>query len=128
MEVMTNRTSFLCWNHNRHHNTNSESKDTFIIGQHKNYKKNELHCPYYHYLMFSSATCVLGTSLCDNKVCLLLTKCIRFSPVHNLPPLHTEYMLNAGVFYNKIECNTHTVKRANDNEIFSKRMVLIWGT
>ena len=125
LEVKTNRTSFLCWNHNRHHNTESESKDTFILGQHKNYKKWAT-CPYHHYLVFSAVTCVLGTSLYDNKVCRLLTKCIRFSPVHNLPPLHSDYMLNTGLFYNKIECYTHTVKIGNENEIFSKRMVPIW--
>jgi len=75
--------------------------------------------------MFSSATYVLGTSLYDNKVCQLLTKCIRFSPVQSLPPLHSDYMLNAGLFYNTIECYTHTVKIGNENEIFSKRMVPI---
>lgn len=75
--------------------------------------------------MFSSATCVLGTSVYDNKVCQLLTKCIRFSPVHSLPPLHSDYMLNAGLLFNKIECYTHTVKIGNENEIFSKRMVPI---
>jgi hypothetical protein len=87
----------------------SAIKDTLIIGQHKNYKKWAT-CPYHHYLVFSSAPCVLGTSLYDNKVCQLLTKCIRFSPVHNLPPLHSDYILNAGLFYNKIECYTHTIK------------------
>jgi hypothetical protein len=39
------------------------------------------------------------TSLNDNKVCQLLTRCRRFSPVHNLPPLHSDYLLNAGLFY-----------------------------
>jgi hypothetical protein len=105
---------------------NLESKDTFIIGQHKKYKQWAT-CLYHQYLVFSSATCVLGISLYDNKVCQLLTKCIRFSPVHNLPLLHSDYMLNAGVFYYKIECYTHTVKIGNKNEIFSKRMVPIWG-
>ena len=75
--------------------------------------------------MFSSATCVLGTSLYDNKVCQLLTNCIRFSPVHSLPPMPSDYMLNAGLLFNKIECYTHTVKIGNENEIFSKRMVPI---
>ena len=75
--------------------------------------------------MFNSASCVLGTSLYDNKVGQLLTNCIRFSPVHNLSPLHSDYMLNAGLFYNKIECYTHTVKIGNENEIFAKRMVPI---
>jgi hypothetical protein len=42
-----------------------------------------------------------------------------------LPPLHSDYMLNTGLFYNKIECYTHTVKIGNENEIFSKRMVPI---
>jgi hypothetical protein len=33
--------------------------------------------------------------------------------------------LNAGLFYDKIGCYTHTVKIGNEHGIFSKRMVPI---
>jgi hypothetical protein len=39
--------------------------------------------------------------------------------------LHSDYLLNAGLFYDKIECCTHTVKIGNEYGIFSKRIVPI---